>query len=268
MVVLTFKDPKERDTMFNEGKMAEIGKSWGEVIMLADDTIKNLSFAVGKVIISTTIMDLINKVMELDNNGSLTQIRVMEEQLVVNTVLRADSACPGCQVEASSLHKPLDDSSVQSLTKKDNGGDVRSKILGDVLARFKELQRWNLHFRRALLDRKTEALEELNELLAVSGVVAAFDRPDQLVWRGCSSGEALCSFCNSELESLDHLLLHCTPVWECWVGMLSQGSKCSGLQFPLAVGWAAWNVKNQEVFDNKPVDWLEATELIIAHVAF
>ena len=46
-----------------------------------------------------------------------------------------------------------------------------------------------MHFRRALLDRKTEALEELNELLAVSGVVAAFDRPDQLVWRGCSSGK-------------------------------------------------------------------------------
>ena len=169
-MVLTFKDPEERDTIFNGGKMAwlkewfvesskweitksnpcsrlvwlncygiplhlwnhqtfsEIGKIWGEVIMLADDTIKNLSFAVGKVLISTTVMDLINKVVELDNNGSLTQIRVMEEQLVVNTVLRTDCACPGCQVEASSLHKPLDDSSVQSLTKKDNGGDVRSKV--------------------------------------------------------------------------------------------------------------------------------------------
>ncbi|GFY93207.1 hypothetical protein Acr_08g0016030 [Actinidia rufa] len=121
-VVLTFKDPEERDTMFNGGKMAwlkewfvesskwgntksnlcsrlvwlncygiplhlwnhqtfsEIGKIWGEVIMLADDTIKNLSFAVG------------------------------------------------CQVEAFSLHKPLDDSSMQSLTKRDNGGDVRSKV--------------------------------------------------------------------------------------------------------------------------------------------
>ena len=90
MVVLTFKDLEERESMFNEGKMAwlkewfvksskrentksnlclrlvwlnchgiplhlwnyptfsEIGKIWGEVIMLADDTIKNLSFAVGK----------------------------------------------------------------------------------------------------------------------------------------------------------------------------------------------------------------------------
>ena len=37
---------------------------------------------------------------------------------------------------------------------------------------------------------------------------------------------------------------------------------------PLAVGWAAWIVRIQKVFDNKPVDWLEATELIIACVAF
>ncbi|GFZ09210.1 hypothetical protein Acr_20g0010180 [Actinidia rufa] len=142
-VVLTFKDPDEKDTMFNGGKMAWLKEWFMEsskwentksnpcsrlVIILADDTIKNLSFAVGKVLISTTVMDLINKVVELDNNGSLTQIRVMEEQLVVNTVLRTDCACPGCQVEASSLHKPLDDSSMQSLTKRDNGGDVRSKV--------------------------------------------------------------------------------------------------------------------------------------------
>ncbi|GFY82595.1 hypothetical protein Acr_02g0008350 [Actinidia rufa] len=36
----------------------------------------------------------------------------------------------------------------------------------------------------------------------------------------------------------------------------------------LAVVWAVWNVRNQKVFDNKLVDWLEAIELIIAHVAF
>ena len=67
--------------------------------------------------------------------------------------------------------------------------------------------------------------------------------------------EVLCSFCNSDIESLDHLLLHCTPVRECWAVILrwcgvswatlcvfqacffgrvsvfcSQGLKCSGLQ--------------------------------------
>ena len=184
MVVLTFKDTEERDTMFNEGRMAwltewfkesykwentktnpcsrlvwlncygiplhlwnyktftKIGRNWGEVIMLADETIKNLSFAVGKVLISTTTMDPINRVVELENNGSLTQIRVMEEQLVVNTVLRTECACPGCQVETveaveiSTIHKSQGDSRLQispdKLTiklssQKENGEKIKDK---------------------------------------------------------------------------------------------------------------------------------------------
>ena len=170
MVVLTFKDLEERESMFNEGKMAwlrewfvessrwentklnpcsrlvwlncygiplhlwnfqtfsEIGKIWGEVIMLAEETLKKLSFAVGKILISTTVMELINKVVGLDNNGSSFQIRVMEEQLVVNTVLRTDCACPGCQVEAPTLNHNLAEESIQSTSKSVNGGDTRSKI--------------------------------------------------------------------------------------------------------------------------------------------
>ncbi|GFS45394.1 hypothetical protein Acr_00g0095870 [Actinidia rufa] len=170
MVVLTFKDLEERDSMFNKGKMAwlkewfvessewentnsnpcsrlvwlncygiplhlwnlqtfsEIGKIWGEVIMLADDTMKNLSFAVGKVLISTAVMDSINKVVELENNGRISQIRVMEEQLVVNTVLRTDCACPGCQVEVPSLNQNLDEASVQSPIKMVNGGNARPNL--------------------------------------------------------------------------------------------------------------------------------------------
>ncbi|GFS40280.1 hypothetical protein Acr_00g0067550 [Actinidia rufa] len=170
MVVLTFKDLEERDSMFNKGKMAwlkewfvessewentksnpcsrlvwlncygiplhlwnlqtfsEIGKIWGEVIMLADDTMKNLSFAVGKVLISTTVMDSINKVVELENNGRISQIRVMEEQLVVNTVLNTDCACPGCQVEVPSLNQNLDEASVQFPIKMVNGGNARHNL--------------------------------------------------------------------------------------------------------------------------------------------
>ncbi|GFS37612.1 hypothetical protein Acr_00g0053050 [Actinidia rufa] len=124
MVVLTFKDLEESESMFNE----EIGKIWGEVIMLAEETLKKLSFAVGKILISTTVMELINKVVGLDNNGSSFQIRVMEEQLVVNTVLRTDCACPGCQVEVPTLNHNLAEESVQSTNKSVNGSDTRSKI--------------------------------------------------------------------------------------------------------------------------------------------
>ena len=98
--------------------------------------------AVGKFLISTTTMDPINKVVELENNGSLTQIRVMEEQLVVNTVLRTECACPGCQVETveavetSTIHKSQGDSRLQispdKLTiklssQKENGEKIKDK---------------------------------------------------------------------------------------------------------------------------------------------
>ncbi|GFZ08924.1 hypothetical protein Acr_20g0007320 [Actinidia rufa] len=107
---------------------SKIGKIWGDVIMLAEDTIKNLSFAVGKVLISTTVMESINKTVELDNNGSLSQIRVMEEQLMVNTILRTDCACPECQVEVSSLNQPLDEAMVQPPSNTENGGGDRLKL--------------------------------------------------------------------------------------------------------------------------------------------
>ena len=46
---------------------------------------------------------------------------------MVNTVLRTECACPGCEVEVPSLNQSLDEASVQSLTKKVNGSDARPK---------------------------------------------------------------------------------------------------------------------------------------------
>ena len=231
----------------------------------------------------------------------------------------------------------------------------KSETLGIALARFIVLQRWDFQFRRELLEREIEALADLNVLLVSSDVGATLDRPDQLVWKGSSSGrfsvksiydsasshhlnvdesfkliwknvapprvqcfgwltyigriktseylfrlgiiqnegEALCSFCNTDLETLDHLLLHCFPVWECWsyilrwceVSWASPESLARLFQWwsvwiwqprvkvlwapiPLAVVWTIWNARNKKVFENKPVDWAEVNELIVARVAF
>ncbi|GFY80587.1 hypothetical protein Acr_01g0003960 [Actinidia rufa] len=205
----------------------------------------------------------------------------------------------------------------------------KSEFLSDVYIRFEETQRWDFLFRRPLLAREVEALEDLNELMAISGVEINLDRHDQLIWQGCPSekfsvksiyekaisshsavdetfkllwenvapprvqcfgflsylgrvktfeyllslgiiqneGEALCSFCNGELESLDHLLLHYAPVWN----LLISGSPrpevlCAPI--PLAMVWSIWNVRNQKDFESKSMNWVEVTELVMARVAF
>ena len=64
----------------------------------------------------------------------------------------------------------------------------KSKILGDVVTSFVELQIWVFQFRRVIFDREIEALADLNVVFAGSGVMVAPDRLDQLVWQGCPSG--------------------------------------------------------------------------------
>lgn len=159
MVMLTFLDIAERDSMFNGEKMAwlrewfveshkwedaknnpvsrliwlncygiplhlwnaqtflNIGKLWGEVVLIAEDILKDLSFSVGKVLISTREVDLINQLVEINNFDCVSQIRVMEEQMVVNTILRTDCACSGCRIEYSSL-KPLTEESKENQNRE------------------------------------------------------------------------------------------------------------------------------------------------------
>ena len=34
------------------------------------------------------------------------------------------------------------------------------------------------------------------------------------------------------------------------------------------LGLSDWNARNQKIFDNKPVNWVETTDLIMARIAF
>lgn len=62
-------------------------------------TTKGLSYAIGKVLISTEYMDIVNQMVELVNNNMSFHIRVIEEQMVINTFLSVDCRCPGCNVK-------------------------------------------------------------------------------------------------------------------------------------------------------------------------
>lgn len=35
-----------------------------------------------------------------------------------------------------------------------------------------------------------------------------------------SEEDAICKFCDANIESLDHLLLQCKPVWDVWAAIL------------------------------------------------
>ncbi|KAI8528943.1 hypothetical protein RHMOL_Rhmol12G0187200 [Rhododendron molle] len=104
--------------------------------------------------------------------------------------------------------------------------------------------------------------------------------------------EALCKFCFAELETADHLLLHCKFVWDTWGNVLSWW----GIQGPLpnalddlyrwwddwnfkakkriiwdcllfAVLWTIWLTRNEAVFNQTSPNWCEMQETIKIRVA-
>lgn len=76
--------------MWSAVNFIKLGKYWGEVITIANETAKGLSFDLGKIFINSAEMGLINKVMEIENKGEVYTIRVIEEQMIINTFLKAD----------------------------------------------------------------------------------------------------------------------------------------------------------------------------------
>lgn len=69
--------------LWNAHNFVKIGQHWGEVIQISNGTLHNLSFAVGKVLISTSYMDGINESVMVECKGVTHSVRVMEEQMVL-----------------------------------------------------------------------------------------------------------------------------------------------------------------------------------------
>ncbi|KAG5539456.1 hypothetical protein RHGRI_019858 [Rhododendron griersonianum] len=104
---------------------------------------------------------------------------------------------------------------------------------------------------------------------------------------------ALCKFCGETIESIDHSLLFCTPVWNVWCKIL----KWWGIQWvtpnsvsdiinwwlsyrqkpkikviwdciPFAVLWSLWKMRNEHLFQNKDLNWEDVVDLIKLRIAF
>lgn len=134
--------------LWNSSNFSKLGQRWGNVISISDDTIKGISSAVGKVLISTSQMEMINEVVTVESKGILHQVRVIEEQMVVNTFIQADCSCPGCKIQET-LHvdEEEDEDDVDDKDKRKN--DVDNEVLQLEVVAETEGGRWRNLLRTA-----------------------------------------------------------------------------------------------------------------------
>ncbi|CAL5440634.1 unnamed protein product [Camellia sinensis] len=103
---------------------------------------------------------------------------------------------------------------------------------------------------------------------------------------------ALCVFCRAELETVNHVFLHCPFIWKLWANLVnwwnykwvSPGTveglllSWAGIRMkkkmlavwktiPLAVLWSVWRSRNDCLFNKVQLEWNALEELIKARVA-
>lgn len=88
--------------LWNATTFNKIGQIWGEIISISKESFNCVSFTIGKVLISTTTMEKINQVITLVNKDRKYNVRVSEEQYVINTILRSECKCNGCSTPENS----------------------------------------------------------------------------------------------------------------------------------------------------------------------
>lgn len=122
--------------VWNVDTFFSIGRLWGEVITLDEDTSTRSSLSVGKVKISTKAFEVINHIVNLELNGKVFPVRVVEEQVGVNSFIKAICECNGANLVK---HVSPSESGVKPGTKEGvDGGDdddddmVRNLVLSNV----------------------------------------------------------------------------------------------------------------------------------------
>ncbi|KAL7193753.1 hypothetical protein ACSBR2_025387 [Camellia fascicularis] len=124
----------------------------------------------------------------------------------------------------------------------------KEETFEQISAKKSNLRVWQLSFRRQLLVWEAEELQRLMGLLETFPM-ASSDCVDSCSWLANSSGQfsvsslawrgtvktstvlqrigvldasanIMCVFCQAEVESLDHVLMFCPPVWKCWSQMV------------------------------------------------
>lgn len=75
----------------------------------------------GKVVVNTSVMDLINEVMKVECRGEVYSIRVAEEQMVLNTFLKAECQCQGCHARQFKTNEEKDSKGDEMVECREKG---------------------------------------------------------------------------------------------------------------------------------------------------
>ncbi|KAH7842930.1 hypothetical protein Vadar_010806 [Vaccinium darrowii] len=98
-----------------------IAQRWGEIVSIEEATAQGLSFAVGKVLISTNVWDRNNEEVHLVIEGNVYVVKVVEEQLGV----QGHCSCCGIKPSKSDeLSNSMDDSVEDSNSNRGEGPKV------------------------------------------------------------------------------------------------------------------------------------------------
>ncbi|XP_028070288.1 uncharacterized protein LOC114272780 [Camellia sinensis] len=79
--------------LWNNNTFCSIGKEWGEVLKLDEDTANLKAFHCGKVKVATRHMGAINHTLNLECKGILYPVRICEEQIIVSQVVKEYCIC-------------------------------------------------------------------------------------------------------------------------------------------------------------------------------
>lgn len=106
------------------------------------------------------------------------------------------------------------------------------------------------------------------------------------------NANTLCVFCKSEVDSMNHVLLHCHMIWRVWSVIVKwwnlnwvipssmeailhwwSGTKCKfqvkeiWKVVPLALMWSVWKLRNECLFKEAKPYFVELIELVKVRVA-
>ncbi|GMP40634.1 hypothetical protein CsSME_00011001 [Camellia sinensis var. sinensis] len=119
--------------VWNNNTFFSIGRLWGEVTSLADETSNMDNLICGKVRIVTKCMDSINETINLDCKGVLYPIKVCEDQMVTAKMVNKHCICHHHH-SVSVNHSSYGDEVTQKVeaeSKQENGDAVMEALVGN-----------------------------------------------------------------------------------------------------------------------------------------